>query len=53
MARSTVTLKADTQAQTVWAEADNGVRCIGVLFSTLLSHSTIWPEYVPPTTRFG
>jgi hypothetical protein len=38
---------------TVWADVDRGVRCIGVLFCTRLSHRTICPEYVPPSTRLG
>lgn len=39
--------------RTVCAAADRGVLCIGVLLLLLLSHSTIWPEYVPPTTTLG
>lgn len=38
---------------TVWAEADSGVLCTGVRLLLRLSHRTIWPEYVPPTTRLG
>lgn len=38
---------------TVCAAADRGVLCTGVLLLLLLSHSTICPEYVPPTTTFG
>lgn len=42
-----------TSLLTVCAAADSGVLCTGVLLLLRLSHSTIWPEYVPPTTRFG
>lgn len=42
-----------TPLLTVCAAADSGVLCTGVLLLLRLSHSTIWPEYVPPTTRFG
>ena len=38
---------------TVCAAADRGVLCTGVLLLLLLSHSTICPEYVPPTTTLG
>lgn len=38
---------------TVCAAADSGVLCTGVLLLLLLSHRTICPEYVPPTTMFG
>lgn len=38
---------------TVWAAADKGVLWTGVRLWLRLSHRTIWPEYVPPTTRFG
>lgn len=38
---------------TVCAAADKGVRCTGVLRWLRLSHRTIWPEYVPPTTKLG
>lgn len=38
---------------TVCAAADRGVLCTGVLLLLLLSHRTIWPEYVPPTTTLG
>lgn len=44
---------AITSLLTVCAAADSGVLCTGVLLLLRLSHSTIWPEYVPPTTRFG
>ncbi len=38
---------------TVWAEAERGVLCTGVRLLLRLSHRTICPEYVPPTTRLG
>lgn len=38
---------------TVCAAADRGVLCTGVLLLLLLSHRTICPEYVPPTTTLG
>ena len=38
---------------TVWAFADNGVRCTGVCLLLRLSHNTIWPQYVPPTIKLG
>lgn len=41
------------QCITVCAAADRGVLCTGVRLLLLLSHNTICPEYVPPTTRLG
>lgn len=38
---------------TVCAAAERGVLCTGVLLLLLLSHRTICPEYVPPTTTLG
>lgn len=38
---------------TVCAAEDRGVLCTGVRLWLRLSHSTICPEYVPPTTRLG
>lgn len=38
---------------TVCAAADRGVLWTGVRLLLLLSHRTICPEYVPPTTRLG
>ena len=38
---------------TVCAAADSGVLCTGVRLLLRLSHNTICPEYVPPTTRLG
>lgn len=38
---------------TVWAVADSGVLWTGVFLLLLLSHRTIWPEYVPPTIKLG
>lgn len=38
---------------TVCAAADRGVLWIGVRLLLLLSHRTICPEYVPPTTTLG
>lgn len=38
---------------TVCAAADSGVLWTGVRLLLLLSHKTICPEYVPPTTRLG
>ena len=43
----------DMMQFTVWAAVDRGVRCTGVRFCTRLSHKTICPEYVPPSTRLG
>lgn len=38
---------------TVCAVAERGVLCTGVFLLLLLSHNTIWPEYVPPTIKLG
>ena len=38
---------------TVCDAADNEDLCIGVLLLLLLSHITIWPEYVPAIIKLG
>lgn len=46
-------IKCNVRFITVCAAADKGVLWTGVRLLLLLSHRTICPEYVPPTTRLG